>query len=128
MYDLVKGSMALQYVLSLAAVGLIENIPMGVNLIQRVRLLAAHETAWKDSPWFPMEGYDGILSLAASSGNLLVFFRLWDDSIRFGRSLVFQTLPSVHQDVPDVSARMDPDFHMKEFCIDSSQGLLIYAQ
>lgn len=128
-YDLVKGSMALQYVLSLAAAGLIDNIPMSVNLVQRVRLLAAHETAWKDSPWFPMEGYDGILGLAASSGNLLVFFRLWNDSIRFGRSLVFQTLPSVHhQGVPDFSARMDPDFHMNEFCIDSSQDLLIYAQ
>ena len=128
MYDLVKDSVALQYVLSLAAAGLIENIPMSVNLAQRVRLLAAHETAWKDSPWFPMEGYDGVLGLASSSGSLLVFFCFWNDSTRYGRSLVFQPLPSIHQGVPDFSARMDPDFHMNEFCIDSSQDLLIYAR
>jgi len=119
--------MALQYALSLAAAGLVDNIPIDVNLAERVKLLAAHDTAWKDSPWFPMDGYDGILGLAASSGNLLVFFRLWNDSVRFGRSLVFQNLPSVHHGVPDFSARMDPDFHMHEFCIDSSQDLLIYA-
>jgi hypothetical protein len=128
MHDLVKGSMALQYALSLAAAGLVDNLPMDVNLAERVKLLEAHDTAWKDSPWFPMDGYDGILGLAASSGNLLVFFRLWNDSVRFGRSLVFQNLPSVHRGVPDFSARMDPDFHMHEFCIDSSQDLLIYAQ
>jgi hypothetical protein len=119
--------MALQYALSLAVAGLVDNIPVDINLAERVKLLAAYETAWKDSPWFPLEGYDGILGLAASSGNLLVFFRLWNDSVRFGRSLMFQSLPSIHQGVPQFSARMDPDFHMHEFCVDSSQDLLIYA-
>ena len=120
--------MALQYALSLAGAGLVDNIPMDVNMAERVTLLSKHETAWLDTPWFPMNGHDGALGLAASSGNLLVFFRLWNDSVRFGRSLAFQSLPSVHQGVPDFSARMDPDFHLHEFCIDSSQDLLIYAQ
>jgi hypothetical protein len=128
MNDLVKSSMALQYAVSLAAAGLADNIPMGVILAERLNLLAEHESAWKDTPWFPVEGYDGVLGLAASSGNLLVFFRLWDDSVRFGRQLVFQRLPSIHQGVPDFTARMDPDFHVHEFSVDSSQDLLIYAQ
>jgi hypothetical protein len=113
---------------SLAAAGLVDNIPMDVDLAERLNLLAEHESAWEDTPWFPIEGYDGVLGLAASSGNLLVFFRLWDDSVRFGRQLVFQRLPSIHQGVPDFTSRMDPDFHVHEFSVDSSQDLLIYAQ
>jgi hypothetical protein len=120
--------MALQYAVSLAAAGLVDNIPMDVNLAERERLLTEHESAWKDTPWYPIDGYDGVLSLAASSGNLLVFFRLWNDSIRFGGHLVFQRLPSIHNGVPDFSSRMDPDFHVHEFSIDSSQDLLIYAR
>jgi hypothetical protein len=49
MYDLVKGSMALRYALSLADAGLVDNTPIGVSLAEHVKLLAAHETAWKDS-------------------------------------------------------------------------------
>lgn len=128
MNDLVKGSLALQYKVSLAAAGLVDNIPMVVNLAERVKLLAEHESAWKDSPWYPIEGYDGTLGLAASSGNMLVFFRLWDDPIRFGRHLVFQQLPSIHNGVPSFTLRMDPDFHVHEFSVDSSQDLLIFAQ
>lgn len=107
---------------------MVENIPTEVNLAERVKLLATHETAWEDTPWFPIDDYDGVLGLAASSGNLLVFFRVWNDPIRFGRSLLFQTLPSIHQGIPDFSARMGPDGLMHEFTIDSSQDLLIYAQ
>lgn len=130
MDDLTKGCMALQYTVSLGAAGLVDNTPVNMNLAERVQLLAAHETAWKETPWFPVEGYDGILGLAASSGNLLVFFHLWNDSVRFGRNLAFQRLPSIYQDVVGFSARMDPDVHLKmnEFAIDSSQDLLIYAQ
>jgi hypothetical protein len=122
--------MALQYAMSLAAAGLVDNIPMdlNLNLAERVQLLAEHESAWKDTPWYPIDGYDGVLGLAASSGNLLVFFRLWNDSVRFGRRLVFQRLPSIHNGVPDFTSRMDPDFHVHEFSIDSSQDLLIYAR
>lgn len=128
MSNIVKGSMALQYAVSLAAAGIVDNIPMDVNLAERVQLLTEHESAWKDAPWYPIDGYDGVLGLAASSGNLLVFFRLWNDSISFGRHLVFQRLPSIHNGVPDFTSRMDPDFHVHEFSIDSSQDLLIYAQ
>jgi len=130
MNDLTRGSLALQYAVSLAAAGLVDNVPTtDVNLAERLKLLAAHERAWKDTPWFPIEGYDGVLGLAASSGNLLVFFRLGNDSVRFSRNLVFQRLPSIHRGrgVPDFSARKDPDFHMHEFSIDASQDLLIYA-
>ena len=128
MNNLVKASMALQYVVSLAAAGLVDNIPMDVNLAERVKLLEEHESAWEDTPWYPIEGYDGILGLAASSGNLLVFFCLWNDTVRLGRHLVFQRLPSIHNGVPDFTARMDPGFRVHEFSIDSSQDLLIYAQ
>ena len=128
MNDLVKGSMALQYTLSLAAAGLVENFPTDVNLADRVKMLADHESAWMDTPWYPIEGYDGTLGLAASSGNMLVFFRLWDDPVRFSRHLVFQKLPSLHKGVPDFTLRTDPDFHVHEFSVDSSQDLLIYAQ
>ena len=120
--------MALQYTVSLAAAGLVDNIPTDVNLAKRVQLLAGHESAWKDAPWYPIGGHDGVFGLAASSGNLLVFFRLWNDSVRYGRHLVFQRLPSMHNGVPDFTSRMDPDFHVHEFAIDSSQDLLIYAQ
>lgn len=119
--------MALQYAVSLGAAGLVDNIPMDVNLAERVNLLAEHESAWKDTPWYPIDGYDGVLGLAASSGNLLVFFRLWNDSVGLGRHLVFQRLPSIHNGVPDFTSRMDPDFHVHEFSIDSSQDLLIYS-
>jgi len=128
MNNIVKGSMALQYAVSLAASGLVDNIPMDVNLAERVQLLTEHESAWKDTPWYPIDGYDGVLGLGASSGNLLVFFRLWNDSTRYGRHLVFQRLPSIHNGVPDFTSRVDPDFHVHEFSIDSSQDLLIYAQ
>jgi hypothetical protein len=128
MNNIVKGSMALQYAVSLAAAGLVDNIPMDVNLAERLQLLIEHESAWKDTPWYPIDGYDGALGLAASSGNLLVFFRVWNDSVRLGRHLVFQRLPSIHNGVPDFTSRMDPDFHVHEFSIDSSQDLLIYAQ
>ncbi|KAH9961891.1 hypothetical protein BC827DRAFT_1200129 [Russula dissimulans] len=127
MNDLAKGSLALQYAVSLAAAGLLDNVPTVGNLAERMKLLVAHERAWKDTPWFPISGYDGVLGLAASSGNLLVFFRLWDDSARFSRNLVFQRLPSIHRGAPDFSARKDPDFHMHEFSIDASQDLLVYA-
>lgn len=127
MNNVVKGSMALQYAVSLAAAGLVDNIPMDMNLAERLQLLAEHESAWKDAPWYPIGRYDGVLGLAASSGNLLVFFRLWNDSSRFGRHLVFQRLPSMHNGVPDFTSRMDPDF-VHEFSLDSSQDLLIYAQ
>src|SRR6267154_4113559 len=128
MNNIVKGSMALQYAVSLAASGLVDNIPMDVNLAERVQLLTEHESAWKDTPWYPIDGYDGVLGLGASSGNLLVFFRLWNDSTRYGRHLVFQRLPPIHNRVPDFTSRVDPDFHVLEFSIDSSQDLLIYAQ
>jgi len=128
MNDLVRGSLALQYAVSLAAAGLVDNFPTEVNLAERVKLLVSHDRAWRDTPWFPIKGYDGVLGLAASSGNLLVFFCLGNDSVRFSRNLVFQRLPSIHRGVPDFSARKDPDFHMHEFSIDASQDLLIYAQ
>src|SRR5580698_9195694 len=128
MNNIVKGSMALRYVVSLAAAGLVDSFLMDVNLAQRMQLLTEHESAWKDAPWYPIGGYDGVLGFAASSGNLLVFFRVWNDSIRFGRHLVFQRLPSIHNGVPDFTSRMDSDFHVHEFSIDSSQDLLIYAQ
>lgn len=127
MNNIVKASMALQYAVLLAAAGLVDNFPVDVNLAERVQLLLEHETAWKDTPWYPIDGYNGVLGLAASSGNLLVFFRAWNDSVRFGRHLVFQRLPSIHNGVPDFTSRMDPDFHIHEFSIDSSQDLLIYA-
>jgi hypothetical protein len=120
--------MPLQYALSLTAAGLVDNTPMSMNLAERMKLLEAHVTAWRDSSWFPMIGYDAVLGLAASSGNLLVFFCLCNEPVRWGRSLVFQALPSIPKDMPDFSARMNPDFRMHEFCIDSSQDLLIYAQ
>ena len=120
--------MALQYTVSLAAAGLVDNIPMDVNLAERVQLLTEHESAWKDTSWYPIDGYEGVLCLAASSGSLLVFFRHWNDSIRSSRHLVFQRLPSIHNGVPDFTSRMDPDFHVHEFSIDSSQDLLIFAQ
>ena len=128
MNDLVKGSMALQYTLSLATAGLVDNFPMDVNLADRVKMLADHESAWKDTPWYSIEGYDGTLVLAASSGTLLVFFRFWNDLVQSGRHLIFQKLPSLHKGVPDLTLRTGPDFHVHEFAIDSSQDLLIYAQ
>src|SRR6266566_10003248 len=102
MNDIVKGSMALQYAVSLAAAGLVDNIPMDVNLAERVQRLTEHDSAWKDTPWYPIDGYDGVLGLAASSGNLLVFFHLWNGSIGFGRHLVFQRLSSLQNVVPNL--------------------------
>ena len=128
MNDLVKDSMALRYTLSLATAGLADDFPMDVNLANRVKMLADHESAWKDTPWYPIEGYDGTLGLAASSGNMLVFFRFWNDPVRFGRHLIFQKLPSLHKGVPDFTLRTDPNFHVHEFAVDSSQDLLIYVQ
>jgi len=95
---------------------------MDANLAERVQLLTEHESAWKDTPWYPIDDYDGVLGIAACSGNLFVFFRLWNDPIQFVRHLVFQRLPSIRNGVPDFTSRMDPDFHVHEFSIDSVAG------
>ena len=42
--------MALQYAVSLAATGLVDNVPMDANLAEPVQLLTEHESAWKDTP------------------------------------------------------------------------------
>ncbi|KAI0299973.1 hypothetical protein B0F90DRAFT_566241 [Multifurca ochricompacta] len=127
MNDLVKGSMALQYTALLASAGLVDDMPVEVDLAERMKLLTMHEAAWKDSPWIPFGGHDGTLGLAASSGNLVVLFRLLNNPQGPGRSLVFHRLPSVHCGVPDFSPQMDPNGFIYEFFMDTSQNLLIYA-
>jgi hypothetical protein len=119
MNNLVAGSLALRYSVSLAAAGLVDNIPVDEDLAERMKLLTLHGTAWKDSPWFPIEVHDNILGFAASSGNLLVFFHPSNEPISAGRTLVFHRLPSIYPGVLDIPEH--------EFSIDSP-GLLIYAQ
>jgi hypothetical protein len=110
------------YTVSLAAAGLVDNIPADVDLVGRMKLLVEHEAAWKDSPWFPIEVHDSTLSLAVSCSFIL---QMTQSALA---ETLFSTLPSIHLGVPGFSAQMDPDIFMCEFSVDTSQGLLIYAQ
>lgn len=117
MKNIVAGSLALRYNVSLAAAGLVDNFPVDVDLAERKKFLTLHETAWKDSPWFPIEVHDSILGFVTSSGNLLVFCHPSNEPISAGRSLVFHRLPSIVLGIPE-----------QGFSIVDSPGLLVYAQ
>jgi hypothetical protein len=125
----VMSSTALRYTMSLAAAGLTDNFPAHVDLVERMKLLTERETAWKDTQWLPIELHDSNLTLAGSSGNLLVFHRPSNDLNNFGRTLVFYRVPSVHQGgVHGSAAQTDPDVPKCELSIDNSESLLIYTQ
>jgi hypothetical protein len=128
MNNLVMGSLALRYTMSLAAAGLIDNFPAHVDLVERTKLLTEREAAWKDTQWLPIELHDNNLTLAGSSGNLLVFHRHSNDLNNFGRTLVFYRVPSVHLGVQGGAAQTDLDVPKREFSIDTSQSLHIYSQ
>jgi hypothetical protein len=130
MNTIVMGSIALRYTMALAAAGLVDNFPTHVDLVERMKLLTEREAAWKDTPWLSLEIHDSNLTLAGSSGNLLVFHRPSNDLDNFqvGRTLVFYRLPSIHPGIQGGVSQMDPDFPKPEFSIETSHSLLIYSQ
>ncbi|KAI0263636.1 hypothetical protein BC834DRAFT_971314 [Gloeopeniophorella convolvens] len=117
---IVNTSAALLYMQALTAAGLLDNTPPAMALIERLKLLEVHETAWENSPWHLAEDHSDLHCLVSSSGNLLLF-RIPD------QKFLAQVIPSVHRAVPAVSRwKGDMDEYTHELTFDVSRDLLIY--
>ncbi|KAH9164652.1 hypothetical protein EDB89DRAFT_399708 [Lactarius sanguifluus] len=76
MYDTISGSISLRYLLELVANGMRDDHRSTLGKIQRLNLLAEHETAWRTLSWSDntsIDTLDGWGEPVSVSGNIIAF-------------------------------------------------------
>ncbi|KAI9434403.1 hypothetical protein H4582DRAFT_2177318 [Lactarius indigo] len=76
MYDTISGSISLRYLLELAANGMRDDHRSSLGKVQRLNLLAEHETAWRTLSWSDntsISSLDGWGEPVSVSGNIIAF-------------------------------------------------------
>lgn len=133
---IIKESVPLQYIISLAACGMRDGLSAIVyeRTAERLQRLREHEAAWREVAWS-----DGsIISHTAardlpttSSGGVLAFLKQSDGDSgdpEYGDRLFLLRVPSRLRGIPGESWELNGLGEMSNICIDSAQDLLLFQR
>jgi hypothetical protein len=132
--NVIKESLALQYIILLAACGMQDGLSRELcqNTAERLQRLREHEAAWREMTW--TDG--GVITHNAAcdlptaiSGGVLAFLRQSDgemDSTEHGDRLFLLRVPSKLRGIPGESWELNGLGEMFNLCIDSAQDLLLF--
>jgi hypothetical protein len=131
---IIKESLALQYMISLAACGMQDGLSTDLcrNIAERLQRLRDHEAAWREMSWSDggVIPHNAARDLpTAISGGVLAFLRHSDsESIPSGAGdrLFLLRVPSKLRGVPGDSWELNGLGEISNLCIDSSQDLLLF--
>jgi hypothetical protein len=131
---IIRDSLALQYVILLAACGMRDDPSINPcqGTAERLQRLREHEAAWRELAW--TDG--GIIAHkaacyhpAAISGSVVAFLKQYDggsgDS-EVGDRLFLLRVPSKLRGIPAASWELTDLGEMSYFCIDAAQDLLLF--
>ena len=125
-YDIVSKSITLQYLLELAANGMLHGSrSRSVGKIQCLEMLAAHETAWRALSWTgstPLDTLIGWGEPVSVSANVLCFLT---NSGMSRKELLLLRAPSKLRNVAGKTWKVQLPHGTQDVCIDAAQDLLI---
>ena len=131
---MVKDSLALQYIISLAACGMQDDLSMTLfqGTAERFQRLREHEAAWREIAW--SDG--GVITHAAAcdlpiaiSGSVLAFLKQFDGgpgNSDVGDRLFLLRIPSKLRGISEESWELKGLGEMSNLCIDAAQDLLLF--
>ncbi|KAI9454765.1 hypothetical protein BJY52DRAFT_1188741 [Lactarius psammicola] len=129
MYDTISGSISLRYLLELAANGMRDDHRSSLGKIQRLNLLAEHETAWRTLSWSDntsvdiLEGWGEPVSV---SGNVIAFRNAYAQPDASSEELLLLRAPSKLRNVQMKRWVVQLPHDTQDVCISSAQDLLVY--
>jgi hypothetical protein len=131
---IIKDSLALQYIISLAACGMQDGLSMTLfhGTAERLQRLREHEAAWREI----VLSDGGVIAHAAAcnlpitiSGSVLAFLKQEDvgpGNSEVGDRLFLLRVPSKLRGVPGKSWEVKGLGEMSNLCIDAAQDLLLF--
>ncbi|KAF8502684.1 hypothetical protein F5888DRAFT_1112443 [Russula emetica] len=131
---IIKDSLALQYIISLATCGMQDNLSMALcqGTAERLQRLREHEAAWREIAW--SDG--GVITHAAAcdlptaiSGSVLAFLKQYDGgsgNLENGDRLFLLRIPSRLRGIPGETWELKGLGQMSNLCIDAAQDLLLF--
>jgi hypothetical protein len=135
---LIRDSLALQYIISLAACGMQDGPSRGIcqNTAERLQRLREHEAAWRELAWSDgsVVAHDVARNLpTAISGGVLAFLKQSaagesgsSGSPDHGDRLFLLRVPSKLRGIPGESWELSGLGEMSNLCIDAAQDLLLF--
>jgi hypothetical protein len=133
---IIKDSLALQYIISLAACGMQDDLSVILcqGTAERLQRLREHEAAWREIAW--SDG--GVITHAAAcdlptviSGSVLGFLKQCDGGpgdTEVGDRLFLLRIPSKLRGIPGESWELKGLGEMSSFSIDAAQDLLLFQR
>lgn len=131
MHDTISGSISLRYLLELAANGMRDNHRSSLGKIQRLSMLAEHESAWRTLSWSDNTSLDmlhGWGEPVSVSGNTIAFRNAYAKPDASSEELLLLRSPSKLRNVPMKSWVIQLPHDTKDVCISSAQDLLVYRR
>ena len=129
MYDTISGSIGLRYLLELAANGMRDDHRSSLGKIQRLNLLAEHETAWRTLSWSDnssVDMLDGWGEPVSVSGNIIAFRNAYAKPDASSEELLLLRAPSKLRNVQMKLWVVQLPHDTQDVCISSAQDLLVY--
>ena len=132
----IRDSLALQYIISLAACGMQDGLStiLCQGTAERLQRLREHEAAWREVAWFD----GGVIAHtaacdfpAAISGSVLAFLKPHDAGAsdpELGDRLFLLRIPSRLRGIPGESWELKGLGEMSNLCIDAAQDLLLFQR
>ena len=128
MHGIIRGSISLHYLLELAATGLRDDHRSSLGKIQRLNMVAEHESAWRTLSWSGNTSIDmlhGWGEPVSVSGNLIAFRNAYAES---SEELLLLRAPSKLRNVQMKSWILQLPSDTQDICISSAQNLLVYRR
>lgn len=128
---IVKDALALQYMISLAACGMQDDLSMTLcqGTAERLQRLREYEAAWREFAW--SDG--GIITHAAAcdlpitiSGGVVAFLKRNPETSEVEDRLCLLRVPSKLRGIPGESWELKGLGEISQLCIDAAQDLLLF--
>lgn len=129
MYDTISGSISIRYLLELAANGMRDDHRSSLGKIQRLNLLAEHETAWRTLSWSDntsIDMLDGWGEPVSVSGNIIAFRNAYPKPDASSEELLLLRAPSKLRNVQMKRWVVQLPHDIQDVCISAAQDLLVY--
>ena len=129
MYNIISGSISLRYLLELAADGMRDDRHSSLGKMQRLNLLAEHETAWRALSWSDNTSIDmlqGWGEPVSVSGNIIAFRNARAQPDASSEELLVLRAPSKLRNVQMKHWVLQLPHDTQDVCISSAQDFLVY--
>jgi hypothetical protein len=126
--NLIDHSPSFQYKIELAVAGMDDGLPSDLGPVERLRILNAHQTAWKKSSWKEYRVPIASASCVCCSGNVLAMGQYTKNSPDY--HFTFTQLPSVTRGIGEKTwSIVIKSIHSEcSFEIDPSQDLIVLVE